>query len=298
MAITAQMVKALRDKTGCGMMDCKKALQETGADEEQAVAWLREKGLAKAQKRAGKATSEGWIGLFIDDSGKNATMVEVKCETDFVAKGEQFQTLARQIADVVGKNAPTAATPGPVPEEIMTKPLLDGLSLQDKLNEMVAVVGENLQIGSYARFEMDGPGMIGNYIHSTGKIGVLIEVKCENDASTGKDAFKDLAKDLAMQIAAANPVCVEAGQVPADILEREKEIYENQAKEEGKPAHIAEKIVEGRLKKFYKDICLLDQPYIRDDSMSVSDLLKNTGKDLDDKISIGRFARMSLGETD
>jgi elongation factor Ts len=195
--INAQMVKSLRDKTGAGMMDCKKALEATSGDEEKAMIWLREKGLAKAQKRAGRATSEGWIGSYIHSNGKIAVLVELKCETDFVAKSDRFQTLAR---------------------------------------------------------------------------------------------------DLAMQIAAASPVCVSPDQLPGELLEKEKQIYLHQAKEEGKPDNIAEKIVEGRIKKYYKEVCLLEQPFIKDDSKSIADLMNEAVAVLGENIQIGRFTRMALGE--
>jgi len=195
--INAQMVKSLRDKTGAGMMDCKKALEATKGDEEKAMVWLREKGLAKAQKRSGRATSEGWIG---------------------------------------------------------------------------------------------------SYIHSNGKIGVLIELKCETDFVAKSDKFQQLAKDLAMQVAASSPICVSPDQLPQDLLEKEKQIFLHQAKEEGKPDNIAEKIVEGRIKKYYKEVCLLDQPFIKDDSKSITDLINEAVAVLGENIQIGRFTRMALGE--
>ena len=196
MAISAQMVKALRDKTGAGMMDCKNALKTCNGDEEKAIAWLREKGLAKAQKKAGRATSEGWIG---------------------------------------------------------------------------------------------------SYIHSNGKIGVLVELKCETDFVARNEKFLALAKDLAMQIAATNPVCVRPEDLPEDLIAKEKEIYLKQAKEEGKPEHIAEKIVEGRLKKYYKEVCLLEQPFIKDDSKTIKDLINEAIAVLGENIQIGRFSRLALG---
>jgi elongation factor Ts len=196
-AISAASVKALRDKTGAGMMDCKKALGECTGDEEKAVAWLREKGLAKAQKRAGRATSEG---------------------------------------------------------------------------------------------------VIGHYIHSTGKIGVMVEIKCETDFVARSDRFQEFAKNVAMQIAAANPVCVDPEDVPADMLAKEKEIFKHQAMEEGKPEAIAEKIVEGRVKKFYKEICLLEQPFIKDDKVSIKDLMNELIGVIGENIQIGRFTRLALGE--
>ena len=195
--ITASSVKALRDKTGAGMMDCKKALGECSGDEDKAVAWLREKGLAKAQKRAGRATSEG---------------------------------------------------------------------------------------------------LIGSYIHSNGKIGVMVEIKCETDFVARSDKFQEFAKNVAMQIAAANPVCLGPDEVPAELLAKEKEIYKHQAMEEGKPEAIAEKIVEGRIKKYYKEVCLLEQPFIKDDKVSIKDLLNELVGVLGENVQIGRFVRMALGE--
>lgn len=196
MAISAQTVKALRDKTGAGMMDCKKALQESGGDEEKAIVWLRQKGLSKAAKRAGRTASEGLVGSYIHNTGKIGVMVELKCETDFVARGERFQ---------------------------------------------------------------------------------------------------QLAKDIAMQIAAANPVCVSPDQLPQDLLEKEKAIYLEQALAEGKPANIAEKIVEGRVQKYYKEACLLEQPFIKDDKLAIKDLVNDLVAVLGEKIEIGRFVRMELG---
>jgi len=196
-AISAASVKDLRDKTGAGMMDCKKALTECAGDEEKAIAWLREKGLAKAQKRADRATSEGTIG---------------------------------------------------------------------------------------------------HYIHSTGKLGVLVEIKCETDFVARSERFLEFAKNVAMQIAAANPVCVAPEDVPADLLAKEKDIYKHQAMEEGKPEAIAEKIVEGRVKKLYKEICLLEQPFIKDDKVSIKDLMNELIGVIGENIQIGRFTRMNLGE--
>ena len=196
-AISAASVKALRDKTGAGMMDCKKALGECNGDEEKAVAWLREKGLSKAQKRAGRATSEGVIGSYIHSNGKLGVMVEIKCETDFVARSERFL---------------------------------------------------------------------------------------------------EFAKNVAMQIAATNPVCVTSEEVPADLLAKEREIFKNQAMEEGKPEAIAEKIVEGRVKKFYKEICLLEQPFIKDDKVTIKDLMNELIGVIGENVQIGRFSRMALGE--
>ncbi len=195
--ISASAVKALRDKTSAGMMDCKKALEACSGDDEKAVAWLREKGLAKAAKKAGRTTSEGVIGSYIHSNGKIAVLVEIKCETDFVARGDKFQ---------------------------------------------------------------------------------------------------EFAKNVAMQVAAANPVCVSPDQIPADLLEKEKAIYEAQTRAEGKPENIVGKIVEGRVKKFYKEVCLLEQAYIKDDKLTIQDLLNNLVATMGENVQIGRFVRMQLGE--
>ncbi|MFO7876521.1 MAG: translation elongation factor Ts [Desulfovermiculus sp.] len=198
MEITAQMVKGLREKTGAGMMDCKKALQESGGDEQKAVAWLREKGLSKAQKRAGRSASEG---------------------------------------------------------------------------------------------------MIGSYIHANGKIGVLVELNCETDFVAKSDKFQELAKNLSMQVAAANPLCVRPEDLPQEAIEQEKAIYANQARADGKPEQVVEKIVEGRVNKYYKEVCLLEQPYIKDDSLAVKDLINELVAVLGEKIEVTRFTRMEVGET-
>jgi len=281
MAITAQQVKSLRDKTGAGMMDCKKALTESGGDEEQAVVWLREKGLAKAKKRADRATSEGLIGLQVE--GGLAVMVEVMCETDFVAKSDKFQDFVNNaVKAVVAEDIKDG-------DELLTKSVEGGKTLNDELNELVAVLGENIQVGKIVRLPLEGPGGFGSYVHSNGKIGVLVEFGAPENLDSPE--FEELGKDVAMQIAALSPVCVCEEEVPAELVEREKEIYKSQAMEEGKPEQIAEKIVEGRIKKYYKEICLVDQPFVKDDKQCVGDLLKNFGPD----VTIRRFVRMELG---
>jgi elongation factor Ts len=281
MAITAQQVKALRDKTGAGMMDCKKALAEAGGDEEQAVAWLREKGLAKAKKRADRATTEGLISRQIGEEA--AVMIEVMCETDFVAKSDKFQDFVAKAAGLAFENKPET------PDRLLAMNVDGGKTLADDLNELVAVLGENIQMGSIIRLELQGPGGFGSYVHSTGKIGVLVEFGTEADTSSPE--FQELGKDVAMQIAALSPLCIDSEGLPREALEKEREIYRKQALDEGKPPEIAEKIVEGRLKKYYKEVCLLDQPFVKDDKKSVEQVAKEFDKD----ITIRRFVRMELG---
>jgi len=266
MSITASMVKDLRERTGVGMMDCKKALTECDGDEEKAIAWLREKGLSKAAKKAGRETSEGLITILLADDGKSAAMSELKCETDFVAKNEEFIALAEGIAKLAleKKTGDMAALPAEATD----------------LTGLIGKIGENMQTGRLAFMELSGPGVIGSYVHSNKKLGVLVEL-------TG-DATPEMAKDIAMQVAAANPICVTPDQIPAETLDQEKEIYLNQAKEEGKPAQIAEKIVEGRIRKYYQEVCLREQVFIKDDKKTIKDIL---GKNA----AVARFFRFAVG---
>jgi elongation factor Ts len=215
MAISASQVKALRDKTGAGMMDCKKALAETGGDEEKAIAYLREKGLAKAAKKAGRATSEGLIGFFIAQDGKTAAIAELMCETDFVAKNEEFRQFAADLAaKVAALDLPVGAT------GLATGCAADLPEGMADVTDLIAKLGENMGVGRFAK-AVSADGCIGSYIHSNGKIGVLVPVAGSANA--------DAARDVAMQVAAASPICLSSAEVPADLLEKEKEIYRNQA---------------------------------------------------------------------
>ncbi len=280
--ITAQMVKELRDKTGAGMMDCKKALQENDGDVEKALDWLRQKGIAKAAKKVGRATSEGLVTVASANNGKSVAMAALCCETDFVARGEQFQTFAASVSQLVLDKAPadTAA--------------LEAL-LGDTLQSQIATVGENMTLGGCARFEVQDTGAIGIYIHANNKIGVLVEMTCGKADVAASEAVAALGKNVAMQIAAANPLAVDPSALDQAVVEREREVYRQKALEEGKPANIVEKIVEGAVKKFYKEACLLEQPYIRDDKKTITDVLRDAGKEAGDTINVVRFVRIHLG---
>ncbi|WP_346664603.1 translation elongation factor Ts [uncultured Mailhella sp.] len=275
MAITAAMVKELRDKTGAGMMDCKKALTECEADVEKALDWLRQKGLSKAAKRADRATSEGVIASATSADGKVSAIVEVMTETDFVARGEKFQDFAKHVAQEVAANNPEN---------------LD--AFQDSMNELAASTGEKTVLGRFVRMSIEGEGVIGTYVHSNGKLAVLVEVDTDKPADA---AVADFAKNVAMQIAASNPLALDADSLDPALLEREREVYRQKALAEGKPEKIIDKIAEGAVKKYCKEVCLLDQPYIRDDKMSVQDLLKATAKAAGCSISISKFVRIQLG---
>lgn len=277
---TAKDVKELREMTGCGMMDCKKALTETDGDKEKAVEILREKGLATAAKKAGRIAAEGIVKDYV--ANNVGVILEVNAETDFVAKNDQFLDFVNTVAKAV-------ADANPADVEALKAVEVNGTTVGDMLTEKIATIGENMNIRRFARYEGD----VATYIHAGGKIGVL--VKFDTDVAD-KDGFKEFAKDIAMQIAAVNPAYVRPSEVPADVVEKEKEILTAQAINEGKPANIAEKMVAGRIHKFYKEICLIEQPFIKDGDLSVAKYVEEKAKELGGKIEIVSFARFEKGE--
>lgn len=272
-AITASMVKELRTSTGAGMMDCKKALTEADGDMAKAVDILREKGLSQAAKKAGRIAAEGAVVSYVSEDGKVGVIVEVNCETDFVGHNEGFQTLAKSIAKQVA-----VAVPADVDALLASE--MDGKTVKDLVTEAVAKIGENISVRRFERFE-SAEGQVYSYIHGGGKIGVLVDMK-------GGDA--ELGKDVAMQVAAANPSYLNRDQVPAAELEHEKTVLSEQARNEGKPEKIIEKMVIGRINKYYKEVCLLDQEFIKDGDLTITKLLKSKGAE------VARFARFQLGE--
>ena len=273
--VTASLVKELREKTGAGMMDCKKVLTETDGDMEKAIELLRERGIAKAAKKSGRVAAEGLVESYISEDGKVGAVVEVNSETDFVAKNEEFKTFVMNVAKQVVEKNPKDV------EELLNEPAIfeEGKTVNEALIGKIATIGENLSIRRFQRFE--SRGLLEKYIHGDGKIAVLINM-------TKGD--KETAKDLCMQIAAARPEYVRREEVPQERVDKEMEILKVQAMNEGKPEQIAEKIVQGRVGKFYEEICLIDQVFVKDSSMKVSDLLKQ--KDAD----VAEFARFEKGE--
>ena len=272
--VTAALVKELREKTGAGMMDCKKVLTETDGDLEKASELLRERGIAKAAKKSGRIAAEGMVEAYISDDEKVGAIVEVNSETDFVAKNEEFKKFVMDVAKQVVKNNPKTV------EDLLNEPAIfeDGKTVNEALVGKIATIGENISIRRFARFETTD-GLIEKYIHGDGKIAVLV------DMTSGS---KELAKDVCMQIAAARPEYVSREQVPAERLEKEKEILKAQTMNEGKPEAIAEKIVMGRINKFYEEICLVDQEFVKDPSQKVSNILKDA--------KVVEFARFETGE--
>ncbi len=282
MAITAQLVKELRDMTAAGMMDCKKALVEVEGDLEKAVDWLRQKGMAKAAKKSGRATSEGLVTVAATADNMHIAMGSLLCETDFVARGEQFQTMATRVTQVILEKAPADAA------------ALEAL-LGEEVTQLIASVGENMQLGKFARFSKKSANdVVGQYVHANSKIGVLVYLTCGKAESASKPEVLELAKNLAMQVAAASPLALDAASLDQAAVEREREVYRQKALEEGKPAQIVDKIADGAVKKFQKEVCLMEQPDIRDDKKTISDIVRETGKTIGDEITVTGFERIQL----
>lgn len=283
--ITAGSVKELRELTGCGMMDCKKALTEANGDTEKAIELLREKGLASAAKKSGRIASEGIVNVAVE--GNVGAVVEVNAETDFVAKNEDFQKFVAAITKQI-----IAANPADVAALLEQAFVDDGsVTIGQMLTEKIAKIGENMNIRRFARFE----GINEGYIHGGGRIGVLVQF--ETDASIAqKPEFKEFAKDMAMQVAASMPRYVNISDVDNDIVEKEKEILTAQALNEGKPEAIVGKMVEGRISKFYKEICIVEQPFIKDPDKTVKAYIKEKEAELGGSIKIVKFVRFEKGE--
>jgi len=282
-AITAAVVKELREITGVAMMDCKKALVETDGDLEAAQDFLRKKGQAKAIKKSTRETSEGAISYFVSSDGKRAGLVKVACETDFVARNEIFQNFISKIANQVCENGG---------ENILKQALLEGDgSVENSLTEKIAELGENMQILDCRKMEINN-GAHGGYVHSNGRIGVAVSL--ETDQPCNDKRLKALAKDIAMHIAAFPAEAVKADQVSTEVLEKEKEVFTAQARESGKPENIIEKMIEGRIKKFLKEICVESQPFVKDPQLTVSQLVENTAKELRVKINFEDYVKFQF----
>ena len=276
MTITAAMVKELRERTGSGMMECKKALVETNGDLEAAIDLMRKAGLAKASKKAGRTAAEGLIALQVAGDGSCGAMVEVNCETDFVAKGEDFQDFCRRLVQRVLEARPADL------EALLDLPLEEGgeVTVETARKELIAKIGENINVRRFACFEAAPGNRIGAYLHGT-RIGVLVELRGGDGA---------LAKDIAMHVAASKPLAVTEAGIPAEVLEKEKEIITAQAAESGKPAEIVEKMVAGRLRKFVAEVTLHGQPFVKDPDTTVGRLLQQAGAE------VLRFQRFEVGE--
>lgn len=288
MAIDASLVKQLREMTGAGMMDCKKALTETDGDIDAAIDWLRSKGLAKAAKKAGRVAAEGLVG--ISAAGPKAAMVEVNSETDFVARNEAFQTLVKTVADVALEVGGDAETVGAAPFPGTDRTVVE------EVTEAVARIGENMNLRRAVSLSVS-EGVVGTYVHAAaapdlGRIGILVALESAGDTK----ALEALGRQLAMHIAATGPLAVSPDELDPEIVAHERAIFKEQAMESGKPAEIAEKMVEGRLRKYYEEVCLLAQTYVIDGETKVSDAIKAAEKEVGAPIKLTAFARFALGE--
>jgi elongation factor Ts len=273
MSVTATMVKELRERTGAGMMECKKALTETAGDLDQAIELMRKQGLAKADKKAGRVAAEGRVVVQRDATGSAAIAIEVNCETDFVGGGDEFQTFANQVAE-----AALAAAPADL-EALLALSLPSGASVDERRREMVAKIGENIAVRRFEHLARQGD-VFGLYSHGS-RIGVVVDLKGGDEA---------LARDIAMHIAASRPLCISPDEVPAELVAKEREIFEAQARESGKPEEIIQKMVDGRVRKYLSEVALVGQPFVKDADLTVGQRLKQAGA------QVMRFVRLEVGE--
>ena len=276
MEISAALVKELRDETNVGMMECKKALIEAGGDKEKAVKILRERGLAIAGKKASRLAKEGVVAAEIVGGGKTGVMIEVNCETDFVARNESFKDLIQQLLGIA---------------KGITGSLAD--TAKDLVISKIASIGENIIVRRNVRYDVQGEGIVASYIHLGGKVGVLVEVGCGKAESAATPAFREMVKDITLHIAACNPHYLTRKDVPETVLAAEKDIYAKQV--QGKPANIVEKIVVGKLEKYFSQVCLVEQGFVKDPEQTVTELLAAKGKELGDQFAIRRFTRFQVG---
>lgn len=285
--ITAQMVKELRERTGAGMMNCKKALKEADGDTEKAIEILREKGLAAAAKKSGRVASEGLVKTYVSKDGKAASIVEVNCETDFVAVNSDFVSFVDNLAkQVVDSKAST------VEELLKEKYIVDSSkTVGETLVALIAKLGENMAVRRFKRFSVS-KGLIQSYIHGGGRIGVLVKLECDNES----DVLEEVAKDVAMQVAATNPLFLDKNSVDDDTLNKEKDIYRVQALNEGKPEKIVEKIIMGKIQKYYKENCLVEQIWVKDSDLTINKYINSKSKEVGAPIKVSDFVRFEKGE--
>jgi elongation factor Ts len=285
--ISVAMVMKLRKMSGQGMMDCKRALQEADGDIEQAMDILRKKGLATLAKRAERDTSEGLVVCKCSQDGQTAVLATLCCETDFVAKSVDFVATAQSLTDFA------LLCPADQGAENVLEFVVDGKKFSDILTETVSKTGEKTQVGDYAKYKLDGPGIISTYIHFNEKVGTMVQIETSDENVAAADVLKQTASDIAMHITATKPLGLNKDQIDPEIIEREKNIFAEQVK--NKPANIIEKIIEGKMKKFFVENCLLDQPFVKDDSKSVAEVLTEAAKQAGGEAAIKRYVRFEVG---
>jgi elongation factor Ts len=306
--ISAQLVKQLRERTGAGMMECKKALVKTNGNLEEAEVVLRTLGIAGASKKESRSTKQGLVSVHISDDGKTGVMVEVNCESDFVARTEDFQALASDVAAHIAETKPKLVKLEDVSEaeranfrehealyaQKYSKD--EATTVGEMVKTKIAKLGENINISRFTILDVTGNGSIGNYIHAGSQIGVLLEVNTSNADTAEKAEFKTLVRDIAMQVAASHPQYVRREEVPAELIKKERDIQRERALTEGKPEKMVDKIAEGRMSKFYEEVCLLEQPFIKENTVSISELIKTASGKLGGTIEIARFTRYKVGD--
>ncbi|MBF0350188.1 MAG: translation elongation factor Ts [SAR324 cluster bacterium] len=276
--VSANLVKELREITGAAMMDCKKALVETNGDMEAAKDYLQKKGQAKALKKSSRETNEGAVGLYISPDKKRGGLVKLACETDFVARNDKFQDFIRKVARQVAEHG----------SENLLEQTMDGTTVQASLTQIIAGLGENILLVSSNNYAVQN-GMVSGYVHTNGKIGVLVQL--ETNEVCDQDALYDLGKDISMHIAASHAEAISEAEIDPAVLEKEKSIYKEQAKESGKPDNIIDKMVEGRLSKFKKEVCVNSQPFVKNPELTVEQLIQNVSKELGVKITFKAFSK-------
>jgi len=287
--ITASIVKELRDKTSAPMMDCKKVLTETNGDLEASIKLLRERGIMKSAKMSDRAANEGVITARVNADSTCGILLEVNCETDFVSKNDSFQSFVASLAD-------TLAASSAADLDAALALQIDGQSIEDTVKAKVGEVGENLQFRKYVRYDAAQGGVIASYIHLGGKVGVLIEVGTTKPETKGTESFKELIKDLTLHIAACAPKGLSREDIPAAVVDGEREIFRARLADSGKPENIIENILKGQINKFFAESCFLEQPFVKDDKQTVTQLLEAKGKELGDTLTVTRFVRFGLGE--
>ncbi|MDH6060241.1 translation elongation factor Ts [Chrysosporum bergii ANA360D] len=291
--ISAKVVQELRQKTGAGMMDCKKALKETEGDIEKAIDWLRKKGIASAGKKSDRVAAEGLIDTHIQPGGRVGVLIEVNCQTDFVARNEAFKALVKNLAQ-------QAASADSV-ESLLTQPYVEdkNINVDEFIKQTITQLGENIQVRRFVKFALSegNEGIVDSYIHTGGRVGVLVELNAKTASASENEEFKTLAKNAAMQVAACpNVEYVTIDEIPDEVAQKEKEIEMGRDDLAKKPDNIKEKIVQGRIEKRLKELTLLDQPFIRDQNISVEDLVKQVKGKVGEEIKVNRFVRYILGE--
>jgi len=298
MEITPQRVKNLREKTGAGMMDCKNALTEAAGDEEKAIEILRKKGLSRVEKRSRREAREGLVEAVIQAGGKLGVLVEVDCETDFVAKTDEFRNLVGLIVRHLTKTTSVPAAPDELLEQTSVEH--SGKTVRELFSDSASKLGENLILRRFARYDVKPPqeGWIEAYVHTGAKLGVMLELGCNDAGTVQAGEFRTLARDIALHIAAANPLTIAREQIPTATVEKEQEIYRAQIEAEGKkkPPEIVEKIISGKMERFYSEICLLEQPFVKIPEKSLGKLISETATKLGDDLILRRFCRFKIGE--